>query len=196
MQHRLIVFALTLSFSFALGCTAKQKDELTRSAKNEELASPAHKPAPTSPSTPEKVSEEIAIPQSIAGAYLTCAIRKEASRSSLESEIGCLLADATSGKKIAPNAQLSFASSGDQSKVSVLKQDDQSIYHVLYRVTGESKDLILQTVESLEAIVLYGASTVKRERISRALKPAIELDDYEAPVVREQAIDTDDAGSL
>lgn len=146
--------------------------------------------------TPKPGEEDtLSIPAHIAGSYLTCAVRKEASEASLESEIGCRLSDAASGNKLAADAKLSFSNSKPEKVTSEL-QAEASIYHVLYRIKGESKDAILQTIQSLDALVFYADKNLKTELIAKVLKPAIELDDYEAPIVREQAIDRDDAGSL
>ncbi|RZA25011.1 MAG: hypothetical protein EOP10_08155 [Proteobacteria bacterium] len=137
----------------------------------------------------------IAIPTNIAGAHLTCAVRKEASDKSLESEIGCLLVEKDGGKKLASDAKLSFSSS-QPNLVTAELQSETSIYHVIYHVKGESRDAILQTTQTLDAIALYSAKPFITERIAKVLKPAIALDDYEAPIVRDQAIDKDEDGSL
>ncbi|RYZ49500.1 MAG: hypothetical protein EOP07_24375 [Proteobacteria bacterium] len=140
-------------------------------------------------------TESVSIPSNITGALLTCALRKEASVKDLETEIGCLLSDPVSGKKIAENPLLSF-SSNDPIKVSSEAQPGASIYHVLYRIKGASQDEIRLAAQTAVAIVIYDSTKVKQEKIYNVLKPAIELDDYQAPIVRDQSIDADNPGSL
>lgn len=186
-------------------CTQKstgQKKEENQDARrgNSEDITPVRggeSPATAGQGPAPKPGEEdtLSIPAHIAGSYLTCAVRKEASEASLESEIGCRLSDATSGNKVGADAKLSFSNSKPEKVTSEL-QPDASIYHVLYRIKDESKDAILQTMHSLDALVFYADKNLKTELIAKVLKPAIELDDYEAPIVREQAIDRDDSGSL
>lgn len=197
MKHK--SFAILLTFLFA--CSAKQADtgkgKGTADAKAAEIVdtNKSQIPNPNESAQSGKDEDSLAIPTNIAGAYLTCAVRKEATDQSLESEIGCRLTDADTGRKVAPDAKLSFSNSEPNTVTSEL-QPDAAIYHVLYRIKGETRDAILQATQSLEAIVLYADKNIKTEMVSKVLKPAIELDDYEAPIVREQTIDKDDGGSL
>ncbi len=206
MRISVLLFLATLSGGVA--CTQKASTESAKNKPsrvgNSEDITPQKpnggeaKSANGSASNPPGAStddDQITVPNNIAGAHLTCAIRKEASASSLESEIGCLLADQTTNKKLGPDAKLSFTNNSPMQVTSEL-QPETSIYHVLYRVKGESREAILQLTQSLEAIVLYSDKNIKTEKIVRVLKPAIELEDYQAPIVREQSIDKDDAGSL
>ncbi len=190
---------ISLSLLFA-ACTVKPVDQAHNNKKLpspvETKSSEASAPNGKTPPKPSDPADDIiAIPTNIAGAHLTCAVRKEATDKSLESEIGCFLSESAGGKKIGADPKLSFSSSQPNSVTSE-SQADASIYHVLYRVKGESRDAILQATQSLDSIALYADKSFKTERIAKVLKPAVELDDYEAPIVREQAIDKDENGSL
>ncbi|MES2746623.1 MAG: hypothetical protein V4655_14415 [Bdellovibrionota bacterium] len=182
-----------------MACTQKAADEGKSNKRPSAPLSgqpPGEKPVSPSDNRPIQPGDDaIAIPVNIAGAHLTCAVRKEATDKSLESEIGCLLSEKEGGKKLASDAKLSFSSS-QPNLVTAELQSETSIYHVIYHVKGESRDAILQTTQSLDAIALYSAKPFITERIAKVLKPAIALDDYEAPIVRDQAIDKDEDGSL
>ncbi len=207
---RLLACLVPLGLTLALSCTQKAVDKgaaakpASGKRGNSEDISPVKKQASDAKSSSGNApgpnehggaDDEISIPNNIAGAHLTCAVRKEASPSSLETEIGCLLADPGSYKKVAADAKLSFTNNIPMQVNSEL-QPESSIYHVLYRIRGENRDAILQLTQNLEAIVLYSDKNIKSEKVSRVLKPAIELEDYQAPIVREQSIDKDDSGSL
>lgn len=194
MKKRII--EIGLSTMLLLSCHAKDEAKRPLSAG---MPAPSDKASKTAPiidgSADSKNPEGVEVPTNISGALLTCAIRQEATANHLETEIGCRLADATTGKKIQPYAKLSFGSN-DPVRVLAESQPDASIYHVLYRIKGASHDEIRQIAQTTEAIVLYDKSKVKQDKIYNVLKPAIVLDDYEAPIVREQAIDKDNPGSL
>lgn len=185
-------FILVLSLTGLMACTPAGESERSKKAP-ESGSNGAQESAPKDKKDAE--SESVSVPSNITGALLTCALRKEASAKDLETEIGCLLADPLSGKKIEANPLLSF-SSNDPSKIAPELQADASIYHVLYRIKGQSQDEIRLAAQDAVAIVIYGTSNVKREKIYNVLKPAVELDDYQAPIVRDQAIDADNPGSL
>lgn len=177
-----------------LSCSVKQGEvSADRNSRNSENNTNANNTGETT--QPPKDDDALAIPVNISGGHLTCAVRKEATESSLESEIGCRLTEAGTDTKVAPDAKLSFSNSRPDVVSSEL-QAAASIYHVLYRIKGESKDAIVQTTQTLDALVLYSEKTIKTEKVIKVLKPAIQLNDYEAPIVRDQAIDTDDGGSL
>jgi hypothetical protein len=192
--------SLLILSALAVSCTQKAVEpsqDSKKLASQFDTKAPTTKPSPAPPSNPplQPSDDSITIPTNIAGSYLTCALRKEATDTSLEAEIGCLLSEKAGGKKLATDAKLTFSNSQPDRVISE-PQPDASIYHVLYRVKGDSRDAILQITQSLEVIALYSAKAFRTERISKILKPAIALDDYEAPIVREQAIDRDEGGSL
>jgi|GEM_PF-4790541 len=157
--------------------------------------------AEKSPDT--NVDEKIDIPSNIAGSYLTCAVRKEAKANDLDAQYGCLLTDKETQKKLSleSSARRLTWSSSISDGVKVVEQEPSGIYHVLYNLSGPSVEAIAQLAKSLEVIANWqldsGRSVpVKQDFIGNVLKPAVELEDFEAPIVREQAIQTDRPGSL
>lgn len=138
--------------------------------------------------------ENVDIPSNISGAFLDCALRKEGKEEDPSMEIGCVLKDASSQKKV-DFTDLNWESS-DKDGVTVVKQTADALYSVLYKLRSYDIKTLVEKAEALEAIALYKEKVFKREKVYNVLKPAIVLEDYEAPVVREQGITKDDSGSL
>lgn len=192
-KYRICVLVVALC-----SCTAPKENEskkidptLSKLGNGEAAATHADKDSTTSIG-PD--NEMVSIPSRIAGALLTCAIRKEASPSDLETEIGCRLEDPSTQMKMPGDTRLSFKSDGD--KIVSEPQPEAALYHVLYRVRGESVEAIHLSAESAQAIAMWDKINFKAEKIYNILKPAISLDDFEAPIVRAQSIDPDARGSL
>lgn len=139
--------------------------------------------------------EQVDIPANIAGSFLTCAIRKEATATDLETEVGCLLQDPVSRKKVHSD-QISWTGNLSADELSVLPQEAPDLYNVLLRLKAKDLKALQEKAAALEAIATYRGQVLKKEKVYNVLKPAIELEDYEAPIVRDQSIDEDGDGSL
>jgi len=147
--------------------------------------------------------EKVDIPSNIAGSYLTCALRKEAKADDLDAQYGCQLTDQGSKKKLdlaATGQRLSWSSNLSDG-VKITDQDPAAIYHVLYNVSAASLEALQDKVKNLDVIASWRLDSgqviaVKQDKVINVLKPAIELEDFEAPIVREQSIQTDRPGSL
>ncbi len=141
--------------------------------------------------------ESVEIPSRIAGALLTCALRKEASDTDLSQEYGCFLSDAVSGKKLDQDPLINWQSS--EASGLVFSEPNSAytsaLYNTLLAVTGDSKGEIDRKVLSTDIIALYGFKSVVVKRLFSVLKPAYEIEDFEAPVVRDQSIAPDRDGS-
>jgi hypothetical protein len=147
--------------------------------------------------------EKVDIPANIAGSYLTCALRKEAKANDLDAQYGCQLTDQATKKKLdlAASGQRLVWSSNITDGVKISDQAASSIYHVLYNVSASSLEALQAKVKNLDVIASWRldsgeAVAVKQDKVINVLKPAVELEDYEAPIVREQTIQTDRPGSL
>lgn len=147
--------------------------------------------------------EKVDIPANIAGSYLTCALRKEAKADDLDAQYGCQLTDQGTQKKLdlAVLGQRLSWSSNITDGVKITEQDASSIYHVLYNLNAASLEAIQDKAKNLEVIANWKLDSgdvipVKQDKVINVLKPAVELEDYEAPIVREQTIQTDRPGSL
>ncbi len=179
---------------FALGSAQCKKNESLKSPKD---------PQQTDANSQDAKDEKVDIPANIAGSYLTCAIRKEAKASDLDTEYGCRLTDAGTQKKLdlaAASKRLSWAAN-IETGVKVTEQDAASIYHVYLNVSGPSLAAIAEISKNLKVLARWQLDSgqtipVKQDNIGNVLKPAIELEDFEAPIVREQSIQTDRPGSL
>jgi hypothetical protein len=147
--------------------------------------------------------EKVDIPANIAGSYLTCALRKEAKADDLDAQYGCQLTDQATKKKLdlAASGQRIVWSSNITDGVKITDQAATSIYHVLYNVSAANLEALQAKVKNLDVIASWRldsgeAVAVKQDKVINVLKPAVELEDYEAPIVREQTIQTDRPGSL
>lgn len=141
----------------------------------------------------DSIDEQVDVPANVAGSFLNCAIRKNGSEADPEMEIGCVLKDPVSKEKIQSSA-LGWASNTPD--VDVLPQPIDALYNVLYRVRGSDLKNLDERARALEAIWSYENKVLNQEKVYNVLKPAIDLEDYEAPIVREQTIARDDDGSL
>jgi hypothetical protein len=151
----------------------------------------------------DATEEKVDIPVNIAGSYLTCALRKEAKASDLDAEYGCQLTDQGTKKKLdlSASGQRLIWSSNISDGVKITDQAASSIYHVLYNISAANLTALQDKVKNLEVIASWRSDSgetvpVKQDKVINVLKPAIELEDYEAPIVREQSIETDRPGSL
>jgi hypothetical protein len=147
--------------------------------------------------------EKVDIPANIAGSYLTCALRKEAKADDLDAQYGCQLTDQGTKKKLdlAASGQRLIWSSSITEGVKITDQAASSIYHVLYNVSAANLEALQAKVKDLDVIASWRLDSgetvaVKQDKVINVLKPAVELEDYEAPIVREQTIQTDRPGSL
>jgi hypothetical protein len=147
--------------------------------------------------------EKVDIPVNIAGSYLTCALRKEAKANDLDAEYGCQLTDQGTKKKLdlSASGQRLIWTSNITDGVKITDQAASSIYHVLYNISATNLEALQDKVKNLEVIASWRSDSgqtvpVKQDKVINVLKPAIELEDYEAPIVREQTIETDRPGSL
>lgn len=147
--------------------------------------------------------EKVDIPSNIAGSYLTCALRKEAKADDLDAQYGCQLTDQASKKKLdlAASGQRLIWSSNITDGVKITDQAASSIYHVLYNISAANLEALQAKVKNLDVIASWRLDSgetvaVKQDKVINVLKPAVELEDYEAPIVREQTIQTDRPGSL
>jgi hypothetical protein len=183
---------LLLASGFASSCKPNQALNNTKDAKK-----------PEGDKSQDANDEKIDIPSNIAGSYLTCALRKEAKADDLDAQYGCQLTDQGTKKKLdlaATGQRLSWSSTITDG-VKITDQDISPIYHVLYNVTAGSLDALQDKVKNLDIIASWKLDSgdvipVKQDKVINVLKPAIELEDYEAPIVREQTIQTDRPGSL
>ncbi len=176
---------------------AQCKPNQNLSKPKDPMAADAEKSAETN------ADEKVDIPSNITGSYLTCAVRKEAKINDLDAQYGCLLSDKETQKKLLLEAsakRLTWSSSVSDG-VKVTLQEPTAIYHVLYNLSGPSVEAIAQLAKTLQVVANWqldsGRSVpVKQDFIGNVLKPAVELEDFEAPIVREQLIQTDRPGSL
>ena len=115
----------------------------------------------------------------------------------------CRLSDGETQKKLdleASGKKVSWGSSVLDG-VRIQPLEGTAIYHAYYNLTGPSLESIAELARSLEVVASLRLDSgvevaVKREKISAILKPVIELEDYEAPIVRDQVIAPDKPGSL
>jgi hypothetical protein len=186
------LIALLFSSSLALSCKPGQS------------LSNAKEPQKSDGDRSQDANEErVDIPVNIAGSYLTCALRKEAKAEDLNAQYGCQLTDQNTKKKLDLSAtpQRLIWSSSITDGVTVADQEASSIYHVLYNVSATSLDALQDKVKNLDVIASWRGDAgevipVKQDKVLNVLKPAVELEDFEAPIVREQSIQADRPGSL
>lgn len=189
---RLTLFTLLLGSGLTLSCKPGQSLNNTKDPKKGE-----------GDKSQDANEEKVDIPANIAGSYLTCALRKEAKADDLDAQYGCQLTDQSTKKKLdlAANGQRLIWSSNITDGVKITDQAASSIYHVLYNVSAANLEALQAKVKNLDAIASWRldsgeAVAVKQDKVINVLKPAVELEDYEAPIVREQTIQTDRPGSL
>lgn len=192
-QPLTVLLALLIFGSFFTHCKPNQAQNGLKDPKKNEV---------DGKSLDAGVDEKVDVPANIAGSYLTCAVRKEAKETDLDAQYGCLLSDGASKKKLdlSASGRLSWGSNL-LSGVKITELDQANIYHAYYNVSGATLAEVQENAKKLEAIVSYrldsGVSVpVKQDRVVNVLKPAVELDDFEAPIVREQTIQADRPGSL
>ncbi len=188
----LLVFLVLLASGLGSSCKPNQSLNNTKDPKKNE-----------GDKTQDANEEKVDIPSNIAGSYLTCALRKEAKADDLEAQYGCQLTDQGTKKKLdlASTGQRLSWSSSISDGVKITDQDISPIYHVLYNISAASLDGLQDKVKNLDIIASWKLDSgdvvpVKQDKIINVLKPAIELEDFEAPIVREQSIQTDRPGSL
>jgi hypothetical protein len=188
----LTLSTLLMSSGLTLSCKPGQSLNNTKDAKKQE-----------SDKSQDANEEKVDIPSNIAGSYLTCALRKEAKADDLDAQYGCQLTDQGTKKKLdlAANGQRLIWSSNITDGVRITDQAASAIYHVLYNISAANLDALQDKVKNLDVIASWRSDSgeavpVKQDKVINVLKPAIELEDYEAPIVREQTIQTDRPGSL
>jgi hypothetical protein len=188
----LTAFTLLLSMGMTLSCKPGQSLNNTKDPKKNE-----------GDRSQDANEEKVDIPANIAGSYLTCALRKEAKADDLDAQYGCQLTDQGTKKKLdlAASGQRLIWSSNFTDGVTITDQAASSIYHVLYDVSAANLEALQDKVKNLDVIASWRSDSgqtvpVKQDKVINVLKPAIELEDFEAPIVREQTIQTDRPGSL
>jgi hypothetical protein len=189
---RLALFTLLLGSALTLSCKPGQSLNNTMDPKKNE-----------GDKSQEANEEKVDIPVNIAGSYLTCALRKEARADDLDAQYGCQLTDQGTKKKLdlAASGQRLIWSSNITDGVKITDQAAASIYHVLYNISAANLEALQAKVKNLDVIASWRLDSgetvaVKQDKVINVLKPAVELEDYEAPIVREQTIQTDRPGSL
>lgn len=189
---RLTLFTLLFCSGLTLSCKPGQSLNNTKDPKKAE-----------GDKSQDANEEKVDIPANIAGSYLTCALRKEAKADDLDAQYGCQLTDQATKKKLdlAASGQRLVWSSNITDGVKITDQAASSIYHVLYNVSAANLEALQAKVKNLDVIASWRldsgeAVAVKQDKVINVLKPAVELEDYEAPIVREQTIQTDRPGSL
>jgi hypothetical protein len=189
---KLMILTLLLGSGLALSCKPGQSLNNTKDPKKNE-----------GDKSQDATEEKVDIPANIAGSYLTCALRKEAKADDLDAQYGCQLTDQGTKKKLdlAASGQRLIWSSSITEGVKITDQAASSIYHVLYNVSATNLEALQAKVKDLDVIASWRLDSgetvaVKQDKVLNVLKPAVELEDYEAPIVREQTIQTDRPGSL
>ncbi|HET9237526.1 MAG TPA: hypothetical protein VFO10_09765 [Oligoflexus sp.] len=189
---RLTFITLLLGSGLTISCKPGQSLNNTKDPKKSE-----------GDKTQDANEEKVDIPANIAGSYLTCALRKEAKADDLDAQYGCQLTDQLTKKKLdlAASGQRLVWSSNITEGVKVIDQAASSIYHVLYNVSAANLEALQAKVKNLDVIASWRLDSgetvaVKQDKVINVLKPAVELEDFEAPIVREQTIQTDRPGSL
>lgn len=187
---------LTLTLSAILACTAQNSDSKKAQKPQTQDSSKIEPPQPGPNFTPPD-PEGVEVPTNIAGSYLTCALRKEATDSDLKQQYGCFLADAVSGRKVDQDPLLSWSSSS-QSGIEFVAPDSPytaALYNTLVIVSGANKGEIDQKALTTDVIAMYGLKAVTVKRLYNVLKPAYDIKDFEAPILREQSIEENRDGS-
>jgi hypothetical protein len=189
---KLMILTLLLGSGLTLSCKPGQSLNNTKDPKKNE-----------GDKSQDASEEKVDIPANIAGSYLTCALRKEAKADDLDAQYGCQLTDQGTKKKLdlAASGQRLIWSSSITEGVKITDQAASSIYHVLYNVSAANLEALQAKVKDLNVIASWRLDSgetvaVKQDKVINVLKPAVELEDYEAPIVREQTIQTDRPGSL
>ncbi len=192
LQMPMLVLFLLMSSSLGLSCKPGQTLNNTKDPKRNEADK-----------SQDASEEKVDIPSNIAGSYLTCALRKEAKADDLDAQYGCQLTDQGTKKKLdlAASGQRLVWSSNITDGVKITDQAASAIYHVLYNISAANLEALQDKVKNLDVIASWRSDSgqvmpVKQDKVINVLKPAVELEDYEAPIVREQTIQTDRPGSL
>lgn len=186
---RFIILPLLLSFASACTKPAGKGKEPNSDGGNGSQGASSPKPDEAN------ATERVDIPSNIAGSYLTCAIRKEGSASDPSMEIGCLLREKDSDKKVNSD-EISWSSNRSASEVAIVTQGKDDLYNVLFRMRESDLKTLNEKAQALETIVSYRNAVLRQEKVYNVLKPAIVLKDFNAPIVREQSIEEDGDGSL
>ncbi len=144
--------------------------------------------------------DAIEIPKNVVGSYLVCALRQEAKADMLEAQYGCRLSDSSTGKKLDVGG-LALVWRASDEHVMIDELSSNPIYQALYTVRGASLENIQATVQGLEVAAELRTKSgslipLKRDKLQAVLKPALVLEDFEAPIVRQQSIQRDNPGSL
>jgi len=186
------LYSFMILFGFMSGgaCTTDKLDSPkkteTQTSSDQKSSTPDERSTPTG-------GEGADVPSHIAGSYLTCALRKEATAADLNQEYGCFLSDPATDRKLDQDPRLTWDSSAATGFDFLPPYSDYTLalYNTLLVVRGSSKADIDAKILNTDIIASYDFKSVVVKRLYNVLRPAYEVQDFEAPVVRDQAIEED-----
>lgn len=142
--------------------------------------------------------EKVDVPNNIAGSYLSCALRKDATATDLNSEYGCRLNDASTNTKLdlsAYTAQVRWLSNAVDG-IRIESYPVNSVWHALYRVTANDLATLRERAAGLQIQVQYQTAPLKAARMVEVLQTAEAAGDTGAPVLQGKGLDPTDPGTL
>ncbi|WP_141733472.1 hypothetical protein [Oligoflexus tunisiensis] len=149
-------------------------------------------------------AERVDVPNNIAGSYLMCSLRKDASPTDPASEYGCRLNEAGTVNRLDLSPYLSRISwtSNQAEGVTITSNPADSVWHALYLVSASDVNTVREKAARLQVQVQWATpdgsaqSTVKDQRLIDTLQPADAAGDTSAPVLQGQGLDPTDPGTL
>lgn len=149
-------------------------------------------------------AERVDVPNNIAGSYLMCSLRKDASATDPTSEYGCRLNEAGTTNRLDLSPYLSRISwtSNQADGVTITPNPANSVWHALYLVSAPDVNAVREKAARLQVQVQWATpdgtaqSTVKDQRLIDTLQPADVAGDTSAPVLQEEGLDPTDPGTL
>jgi hypothetical protein len=149
-------------------------------------------------------SERVDVPHNIAGSYLMCSLRKDASATDPSSEYGCRLNEAGTTNRLDLSPYLSRISwtSNQDDGVTITSNPQNSVWHALYLVSAADVNTVREKAARLQVQVQWSTpdgtsqSAVKDQRLLDTLQPAEAAGDTTAPVLQDKGLDPTDPGTL
>ncbi|MDQ3234453.1 MAG: hypothetical protein M3Q07_21835 [Pseudobdellovibrionaceae bacterium] len=149
-------------------------------------------------------AERVDVPTNIAGSYLMCSLRKDASAADVSSEYGCRLNEAgtmtrldlsTTQNRIQWQSNLPIG-------VVIASNPSNSVWHALYTITATDLPALRERVAQLQVQVQWTLpsgsvlTTFKDQKLVEILQPADAAGDTSAPILQGPGLDPSDPGTL
>lgn len=156
------------------------------------------------PTSNDDDAERVDIPNNISGSYLMCALREDATETTVSSEYGCRLNEAGTNNRLDLGLYQNRVQwlSNEADGVRIILNPVNSVWHALYTVSASNLPALREKVARLQIQVQWSfpnggaGSNFKDQKLIETLQPAAAAGDTSAPILKSQGLDPADPGTL